>query len=270
MKNLTITEYQNQRILTTSQLAESYETTDRRISENFNANRDRYQEGKHFYCLENESLSQFKNEYGNSVIAANVNKLYLWTEKGTLLHAKSLGTDKAWEVYEMLIETYFKVQQTFKQVSQAELTAMIAQNQVEIERTANTALEVANKASRQIANALDIFTAPVADTWRHDTNEKINKICLENGLSYLVFKHEMYSELENVAKVNLKARQLYLRQRMKKGGSTYAECKAISKLDIVERDPKLKSIFEGIVRKYQAKYASMSCATLVPDSGYIE
>ena len=26
-------------------------------------------------------------------------KLYLWTEKGALLHAKSLNTDVAWEVY---------------------------------------------------------------------------------------------------------------------------------------------------------------------------
>ena len=254
MNKLTVTEYQNQRILTTAQLAESYETTDRRISENFNANRDRYQEGKHFYCLENEALAQFKNEYGNSVIAANVNKLYLWTEKGCLHHAKSLGTDKAWEVFEMLEETYFNKQQALRPMSQAEILAGLAQVTVEIERTANMAIEVANKASRHVNNILDIFTAPVADTWRHDTNEKINKMCLENGLSYLVFKHEMYSELENVAKVNLKARQLYLRQRMKKGGSTYAECKAISKLDIVERDSKLMPIFDGIVRKYQAKY----------------
>ena len=132
---------------------------------------------------------------------------------------------------------------------------MIAQNQVEIERKANTALEVANKASKQITNALDVFAAPTKDDWRREMNDKINSMCVSNSLSFLVFRHEMYQELENVAKVNLKARQLNLRRRMKKGGSTYAEYKSISKLDIVERDPKLKPIFEGIVRKYQAKYA---------------
>ena len=256
MSNLTVTEYQNQRILTTSQLAESYETTDRRISENFNANRDRYQEGRHFYCLENEALSQFKSEYGNSVIAANVNKLYLWTEKGCLHHAKSLGTDKAWEVFEMLEETYFEVSklQPPKQVSQAELTAMIAQNQVEIERTANMALEIANKLDSKITNALDVFTAPAADNWKHDINSKINQIIESQGFNHQKFRGDLYEELECLAHCNITARQSNLRKRMKEHGATYKDCQAATKLDVVGRDIQLKPIFDGIVRKYQAKF----------------
>lgn len=45
------------------------------------------------------------------VIALNVNKLYLWTERGALLYAKSLNTDKAWEVYDKLVETYFRTKE---------------------------------------------------------------------------------------------------------------------------------------------------------------
>lgn len=41
----------------------------------------------------------------------NINTLYLWTERGALLHAKSLNTDKAWEVHDFLIDTYFRVQE---------------------------------------------------------------------------------------------------------------------------------------------------------------
>ena len=37
--------------------------------------------------------------------------LYLWTEKGALLHAKSLNTDKAWEVYDYLVDFYFRVKE---------------------------------------------------------------------------------------------------------------------------------------------------------------
>lgn len=37
-----------------------------------------------------DDLKTFKSEYGNSVVAENINKLYLWTEKGALLHAKFL------------------------------------------------------------------------------------------------------------------------------------------------------------------------------------
>ena len=142
-----------------------------------------------------------------------------------------------------------------KQMSQAEILAGLAQVTVEIERKANTAIEVANKASRQITNALGIFATPLKDDWRHEMNEKVNQMCLEHGLSYLQFRHGIYVELESTARVDLNSRQLRLRTRMKKNGSTVTDCKAISKLDIIERDPKLKPIFEGIVRKYQVKYA---------------
>jgi hypothetical protein len=57
----------------------------------------------------------------------NLNVLYLWTERGALLHAKSLNTDKAWEVYGELVETYFraKTAQTALQNLSPQLQAMI-------------------------------------------------------------------------------------------------------------------------------------------------
>ena len=142
-----------------------------------------------------------------------------------------------------------------KQMSQAELTAMIVQNQVEIERKANTALEVANKASRQITNALDVFTAPTDKDWRQSMNTKMRGICQEHELSYLTFYHDLYEELGNLARVNLQARLTRLRTRLQGQGATKTACKTITKLEVIERDPKLKPIFEGIVRKYQVKYA---------------
>lgn len=141
-----------------------------------------------------------------------------------------------------------------KQMTQAELTAAIAQNQVEIEHKVNTALDVANKASRQITNALDIFTAPIDKDWRRAMNAKMRGICQEYELSYLTFYHDLYEELENLARVDLKARLARLRTRLQAQGATKTACKAITKLEVIERDPKLKPIFEGIVRKHQAKY----------------
>ncbi len=38
--------------------------------------------------------------------------MYLWTEKGALLHAKSLNTNKAWKVYDYLVDFYFRVKET--------------------------------------------------------------------------------------------------------------------------------------------------------------
>lgn len=59
--NLTVINHNNQRILTTAQLATSYQTENKVISNNFNRNKDRYKEGKHYFALTDESKRQFIN-----------------------------------------------------------------------------------------------------------------------------------------------------------------------------------------------------------------
>ena len=121
MSNLQPIENNNQRVLTTAQIAEQYETDSKVISNNFNRNKTRYIEGKHYYCLTGEVKRDFLNRHQiDDGLRATV--FYLWTEKGALLHAKSLNTDKAWQSYEMLVDTYFEVQET-KRLTGSELMA---------------------------------------------------------------------------------------------------------------------------------------------------
>ena len=103
--NIQVIEQQGVRVLTTAQLAECYGTDTKVISYNYNHNKDRYEEGKHFICLTGDELRAFREIHD---LPKNLNKTYLWTERGALLHAKSLNTDKAWEVYDQLVETYFR------------------------------------------------------------------------------------------------------------------------------------------------------------------
>lgn len=113
--------YENQRIMTTSVIAESYGTTEKIISNNFNRNKDKYQEGKHYFLLQGNELIEFLQSSNLGVQnPSKVRSLYLWTEKGALLHAKSLNTDKAWEVYEMLVENYFRPTEQVKVLSPLE------------------------------------------------------------------------------------------------------------------------------------------------------
>ena len=132
MNELTVTEYRNIRVLTTQQIAEAYGTEDRRISENFNANKERYVEGKHYVRLEGQELKEFLQS-ANSVVQnpSKVRNLYLWTEKGAFLHAKSLNTDTAWEVYDHLVDSYFNKQ---KILSTAEQIQILAQGNIELEQ----------------------------------------------------------------------------------------------------------------------------------------
>ena len=100
MNNLQPIENNNQRVLTTAQIAEQYETDSSVIQKNFARNKERYIEGKHYYCLTGESLKEFfANVNLSGTNQSKVRTLYLWTEKGALLHAKSLNTDKAWQAY---------------------------------------------------------------------------------------------------------------------------------------------------------------------------
>lgn len=108
--NLQVVETNNQRVLTTAQIAEQYGTDSKVISNNFNRNKTRYIEGKHYYCLTGEVKRDFLNRHQieDGLRATN---FYLWTEKGALLHAKSLNTDQAWQAYEVLVDTYFSVRE---------------------------------------------------------------------------------------------------------------------------------------------------------------
>jgi len=123
MNNLKVIEYRNIRVLTTQQIAEAYKADAKVVSNNFNRNRDRYEEGKHFICLEGEELRLFKTNHQFDE-SSKVNKLYLWTEKGAFLHAKSLNTDKAWEAYSNLIDSYYKQQDALAGLSQ-EMKAIV-------------------------------------------------------------------------------------------------------------------------------------------------
>jgi phage antirepressor YoqD-like protein len=113
MNKLIPIEHKNQRVMTSAQLAESYNTDEQKIKQNFNNHKDRYTEGMHYYVLKGEELKVFKGEVENIDLAQNINTLYLWTEKGALTHAKSINNDTAWEVYGHLVDTYFRARDMF-------------------------------------------------------------------------------------------------------------------------------------------------------------
>ena len=99
-------------VVTSETLAQVYEVKPVSIRKNFTTNKDRFIEGKHFYTLSGNDLKEFKNRVteSNSVqIGKNAKSLTLWTERGAARHAKMLNSDKAWDMFELLEETFFRV-----------------------------------------------------------------------------------------------------------------------------------------------------------------
>ena len=110
-QKLDILEVTGIRVLTTKQIAEAYGVTKDKIIYNFNYNKDRYILGKHYIEVTGDELRRLKTTCENQMSLKYAKSLYLWTEKGDLLHAKSLNTDKAWEVYDYLVDYYFRVKE---------------------------------------------------------------------------------------------------------------------------------------------------------------
>ena len=124
MHNLQVIEKDGIRVLTSRQLAEEYGTTADTIKVNFTRNRERFIEGKHYISLSGNDLKLFKDKVTEcNLVGKTAKKLYLWTEKGALLHAKSLNTDKAWEVYDHLVDFYFRAKEEKPETAQGQQAA---------------------------------------------------------------------------------------------------------------------------------------------------
>lgn len=112
-------EVKGMKVLTTRQIAEAYGVSKDKIIYNFNYNKDRYVLGKHYIEVFGEELRRLKRTCEIQSSFKYAKTLYLWTEKGALLHAKSLNTDKAWEVYDYLVDFYFRAKEEPKETKPA-------------------------------------------------------------------------------------------------------------------------------------------------------
>lgn len=136
MNELKIIEHEGIRVLTTQQLAEVYGTETANIKMNFKNNKDRFVEGRDYFCLKGNELKEFKN-YVNDIYLVNKRtpSLYLWTERGANRHSKILDTDRAWQQFDILEETYFKV----KALSPIQLLKLQNQALVEVDERVSIA-----------------------------------------------------------------------------------------------------------------------------------
>lgn len=103
--------YQGVPVLTTEMLAQAYEVEPYQIRQNFRNNRERFVEGKHFFIITRGELKEFRLQVESfySQISPKVRALTLWTERGAARNAKMLDSDRAWDVFELLEETFFRV-----------------------------------------------------------------------------------------------------------------------------------------------------------------
>ena len=138
MNELTVLEHNSIRVMTTEQLAEAYGCDVQHIKQNFNNNKERFTDGKHYFRLEGADLKGFKRQVENFDLPVSkfVSAIYLWTKRGAARHSKMLGTERAWDVFDELEESYFN---PMKNMTPEEFLLCSAQRMVEQARAIKAA-----------------------------------------------------------------------------------------------------------------------------------
>lgn len=250
MNEITIIEWQNQRVLTTNQLAEVYETDVNNIKNNFANNKERFVEGKHYILLEGNNLRGFKREVNNiDLVAQNVNKFYLWTEQGASRHSKILDTDMAWKQFDILEETYFKAKDVIPQLNNLSPQLQLLIN-MEIEQ--KQMKEEIHQVKSEVKGIRDVVAINVTN-WRQESNNVINKIAKLQDGNFQNVRALSYELLEQRAKCKLSIRLTNLKRQMLENGCSKSKVDKTNKLDVIENDQRLKEIYVSIIKEMAVK-----------------
>ena len=196
MNELAVTEYKEIRVLTTQQIADAYGTDTQIVTNNFNRNKDRYVEGKHYICLTGDEKADFINKNQNDFSSfTRAKAIYLWTEKGAFLHAKSLNTDKAWEVYDHLVDTYFNRK---KPLTTAEQIKLIAQGNMELGERVD---KVEDKLSN-LENDTPLYGCEIDEVQKHVRKKGVEVLGGKDSEAYRdgSVRSQVYSDIYNQLK----------------------------------------------------------------------
>ena len=134
-----------------------------------------------------------------------------------------------------------------KALSPVEMFAMQAQINLDQERR----LKAVEQKQAILDGVMDVMAAPMLaeDGWQEKAQKAINTAVERFQTNHQTFRAELYEDVERVGHVDLETRQTRLRKRMKNAGATATECKGVSKLHVIARDPKLRPVFETLLKQ---------------------
>ncbi|OSB13756.1 hypothetical protein B2H85_03335 [Clostridium botulinum] len=253
-------EVSGERVLTTEQLGEVYEVDPIRIQQGFNRNQEKFKEGKHYFKLEGSKLKDFKTIYlKDNPSMLRINCLYLWTERGANRHCKILDTDKAWEQFDNLEETYFRVKENKVEVNQLspelqmfkQIFDSVAKQQLE-QKKLNEAVQETKEEVQAIRDVVKLDTT----SWKEDSTKLINKIAQTFGGNEYIreVRREIYKLLDKRMGVNLEQRLTNKRRRMADEGVCKSKRDKLNKVSVIGDDKKLIEGYVSIVKEMAVKY----------------
>lgn len=106
---------------------------------------------------------------------------------------------------------------------------------------------------QRVETALTAMARPAGDTWTADMKAAIAGYCKAAGLMETAGRGRLYEMLDREARCDTNARLRCLRQRRKEAVDRYKDYMALTKLDAIALDGKLRVAFEGIVARETAR-----------------
>lgn len=241
-----IVRHQDKRVLTTAQVAEAFGTDNRRISENYARNINRYVAGKHYFALDGEEKRAFLDHTQIAYGSKNAGILYLWTERGVWMHAKSLNNDIAWSAYEKLVDEYFE--RSEKDVLKFSNFSPVLQMLIQTEQRQN-ALEARQLKQEEQVEAIKETFLDRDENWRSKMNGLLTGAARKRGGDYQDLRNESYKRLEERGRCDLTRRLNNMKDRAFEGGASKTAIDKMNRMDVIEADPKLKEIYGTIVKE---------------------
>ena len=216
--------------------------------------RKSFSEGKHYYLLQGEELRQFKSHLNNIQlpISKYTSQLYLWTERGANRHCKILDTDKAWEQFDNLEETYFRVKEN-KPTCIEDVLIQALQEMKEVKYQIAAVKQESKEVKEEVQAIKDIIVINPKEEWRKQTNNILNQIGFKTK-EYKKVKDEAYKALEDRAKCKLKIRLENLQGRALREGMAPSKVSQLNNLDVIANDVRLKEIYIAIVKEMAIKH----------------
>lgn len=164
-------------------------------------------------------------------------------------------TFKRWITHEVIPQIRKTGQYQQKPMSLSELLYQQAKLNLEMEQRM-TSLETKTENTEQtVKTALKALVTPTQLDWQQTTGTRVKRIAAENNLSFVGLFSRLYDELENSCRVNLSNRVTRAKNRLRASHASEREVQAVNKLNVVSGDPKLKTAFDGILRRAEARYA---------------
>lgn len=264
--NVTEIQWKGQKVITTAQLAEVYETDVNNVQANFGRNQVRFKEGKHYFLLKGQELKAFKDYLTDSqLVAKNAPLLYLWTHRGANRHCKILDTERAWEQFENLEEAYFNPQSSINMADldpDTQLMNLLVRNismqELEQKRQKEEQQRQAEKLE-QLDDRIDAIKEVVSlrpNAWRKDSGALVNKMALKSGgyEHIKLIREESYRILEERMHVALNIRLTNKKKTLALNNVTKSKLDKLNLLDVIADDPKLIEGYISVIKDMAIKY----------------